>query len=581
MNNLDLVPIKNLLGKRFIIPDYQRGYRWKDYHVTRLLNDIWDFSTNDPSNRDPYYCLQPIAVKRLEDDKGFEVIDGQQRLTTIFLILKNLEKLIDSDLKNFDAITYQSKPSVGKFLLNPVLENKNKNIDNYHIYDAFTAINDWFLDKANGGYPSVRSTVLTPFLERTQIIWYEIEDDSNAIDIFTRINDGKIPLTNAELIKALFLSRKKYNLENDEAERQIQLQIASEWDRIEYSLRDNAFWYFISAGKKTYSTRIEYIFDLMEGKTPEHEDHWTFYRFNNRYNDDTNIEDIWLSVKKYFQTFEEWFMDKTLYHLIGYLIEIDFPVETLKTESGKRTKAEFVKYLKGTIKEKLKLNLDDMKYNSKNVKNALLLFNIQTIISNTDSNLRFDFYRYQSNHWDIEHIRSQKTGIPNGEKQSKWLKDVLAYFTGEEDRDLQKRAIPTLDEDYKELAREIDETLNITKMTYHYFAPLYDKVLKYFEEYDEPDNIDSISNLTLLDSKTNRSYKNAVFPVKRKIIMKNDMEGTFIPICTKNLFLKYHSKKLQNVMFWQKSDAEDYFASLKNMLRDYLPKEELKEEGAR
>ena len=59
----------------FIIPSYQRGYRWERKQVETLLNDIMD-------NGDKPYCLQPVVVRKRDDGK-FELIDGQQRLTTI------------------------------------------------------------------------------------------------------------------------------------------------------------------------------------------------------------------------------------------------------------------------------------------------------------------------------------------------------------------------------------------------------------------------------------------------------------------------------------------------------------------
>ena len=78
MNNINLEP--KLVGKiegEFYVPDYQRGYRWND-EVTMLLNDIDEI----PEGKN--YSLQPIVVKKI-DEKKYELIDGQQRLTTIFL----------------------------------------------------------------------------------------------------------------------------------------------------------------------------------------------------------------------------------------------------------------------------------------------------------------------------------------------------------------------------------------------------------------------------------------------------------------------------------------------------------------
>ena len=102
---LELITINDLLNENFYIPAYQRGYRWKKEQVQVLLDDIWDFKENPPFHEEgkkkPFYCLQPIVVKsqkwvqKNDDDSteevnGWEVIDAQQRLTTILIILHYL-----------------------------------------------------------------------------------------------------------------------------------------------------------------------------------------------------------------------------------------------------------------------------------------------------------------------------------------------------------------------------------------------------------------------------------------------------------------------------------------------------------
>ena len=68
----------------FYVPSYQRGYRWGVAEVERLLDDI--YSTEGKSN----YCLQPVVVKKNGD--RYELIDGQQRLTTIYLIYRFMNR---------------------------------------------------------------------------------------------------------------------------------------------------------------------------------------------------------------------------------------------------------------------------------------------------------------------------------------------------------------------------------------------------------------------------------------------------------------------------------------------------------
>jgi uncharacterized protein with ParB-like and HNH nuclease domain len=89
-DKLCLKNIYELLGERFYIPAYQRGYRWSEIQVTELLDDIWEFSQQASSEKSAFYCLQPIVVVKRNDH--WELVDGQQRLTTLYIVLHYLEK---------------------------------------------------------------------------------------------------------------------------------------------------------------------------------------------------------------------------------------------------------------------------------------------------------------------------------------------------------------------------------------------------------------------------------------------------------------------------------------------------------
>lgn len=84
------------------------------------------------------------------------------------------------------------------------------------------------------------------------------------------------------------------------------------------------------------------------------------------------------------------------------------------------------------------------------------------------------------------------------------------------------------------------------------------------------EDMDELSNLALLDEKTNRGYKNAVFPVKRKYIIERDKSGGFVPICTKNTFLKYFSDYPPKISFWTQDDREKYEQDLIRVLSPYM-----------
>lgn len=79
-----------LQGKTYSIPPYQRGYKWDTKDIERLLKDINEFSPNEDLNL--FYCLQNITLVESLDSKTFNVVDGQQRLTTLTVILSYLNE---------------------------------------------------------------------------------------------------------------------------------------------------------------------------------------------------------------------------------------------------------------------------------------------------------------------------------------------------------------------------------------------------------------------------------------------------------------------------------------------------------
>lgn len=568
-NYITLKSINDLLKEKFIIPSYQRGYRWTESQVTDLLNDILDFFNTNKS-REEFYCLQPLMVTKKEDETEWEVIDGQQRITTVYLILNYFNQRLTPEFrKELYSINYKTRTKSVEFLQNPNPDSQNDNIDFHYIYKAAEVIKNWFSDKAQ----HINDFEAT-LLNRTKFIWYEaeIKDDSEAINIFTRINIGKIPLTNAELIKALFLNRNNFD---DNRVTLNQIQIASEWDVIQFKLQDNSFWNFIFGENDNYETRIEYIFDLLVGKkSTEKDPHYTFITYKEQFDSNTsNVSNEWNRIKKYFLTFEEWFNDKYLYHIIGYLIATGYKLFPLIEYSDKLRKNEFRNQLKKIISERISCkasDLDEYDYNnnSSKIKPILLLFNIESILSNPNSNVRFPYDKFKSEQWDIEHIRAIKSNKPKASEQREWLHTIINYFKEV------SNGTQVLDSELTELISESNKLLELDKWQDESdFDTLYDKWLTYFNESDEPENINNLGNLTLLDLVTNRSYKNSVFPIKRNVIISKDKTATFVPICTKNVFLKYYSPNIDNMMYWGANDMNYYLKAIKSTLKDYLKPE--------
>lgn len=631
-NIIELKNIRSISGENFFIPDYQRGYRWAVSETKQMLNDFKEFCKREKEEGE-FYCLQPIVVKKKSWIKeyngqaktinGYEVIDGQQRLTTLYILLKCVEQVRKILYEMFEmySITYETRLTFDsqRFLerIEEPSDDANDFIDFYYMKLVYETMVNWMKEDENKDY---RNRIVGALLEQDideltgidkanniRVIWYEVVDEAQvtSIDIFTRLNIGKIPLTNAELIKALFLRRG--NFFASEASMK-QLQISAEWNQIEQKLQDDSFWYFLcrSSWPFKYENRIEFVFDLMKGRTPDAEFYFTFNEFNKQLEElscNSNyptkqavVEHIWQEIKNKFQTMEEWYEDRTLYHFIGFLIEYETDINELMKKSLELSKTEF---LTGFIKNRVKklmgsINLSELSYGNKDVKKVLLLFNIITVLQSSKSDMRFPFGKYKKEKWDIEHISSRSDKRINTDKQRlEWINDMFEFFTGGANEEEVRKYIDNLRKEIekseaeagkeipKELVEKKEELMLLNKIYTLYqditngkiadteFDDTFEVAQKYCNE-DKLNDKDNIHNLTLLDVQTNRGYGNAFFPIKRKWIISNDSQGVFVPIATKNVFLKYYSRKGNNMMFWDKSDAEDYITAIEKTLSEYL-----------
>lgn len=580
-NDLVLKPISELLDESFFIPAYQRGYRWTKRQVTELLDDIKEFQQQaEEGPKSAFYCLQPIVVKRRGD--AWELVDGQQRLTTIFIILTCLKDVAAIFGLGTYKLRYETRENSADFLENIDTGLSNDNIDFFHICEAKQAIEEWLSQQA----PTYKMKLFESLVNNDQvgknvkIIWYEIGEAENATSVFTRLNVGKIPLVNAELVKALFLKSSNFNDSTGEKHLQ-QLSIAQDWDAIEKRLQDDAFWYFIS--NKNYKTnRIELVLSLAAKELSDDgiqttDPLRTFLKFNHLLSDKSqNVSLEWLKVKQCFMTLEEWYSDRALFHLVGFLVanrssSID---ELFSLQKKSQTKQSFKKLLLNKIfgplfpqtnlsclqLESIAEELMQLSYgrNDSKIKHVLLLFNIASLLANPRTNSRFQFERFKGEEWDIEHIRSVASEMPHSkDKQKVWLRNVVDYISDENTYEPNERP-----ESFAEQARTIKESagalLNSKIFDSVQFENIYQQVLGLYDPFssDEVDN--SVGNLTLLDSHTNRSYQNAIFPIKRYRMIELDKQATFVPLCTKNVFLKYYSKHVDKMLFWEPKDTQDH-----------------------
>jgi len=563
---------------RFWIPAYQRGYRWAPLQVTQLLDDVWEFiQASEGGHRQAFYCLQPLVIKA-RTGGNYEVVDGQQRLTTIYILLTYLKDMVTMLGKARFQISFETRGEANEpFLQHIDLDRAEENVDFFHICEAYKAIEAWF----SGRDKMHQLKLLQHFLNddeagrNVKVIWFELAEHDDPIAAFTRLNVGKIPLTNDELIRALFLRRASGEGVDAGV---LRLRIAFEWDQLEKALQSDAFWYFLSNERGLRQNRIGFIFDLVAcsngmAEQLKHDAYGVFHAFSER----LKVEDAaaeWLSVKQAFMSLEEWYEDRILYHIVGFLIQQGVDISELLELSGTTTKLDFERKLIGKVfalviggalenvsddelSEKVSDKLESLEYGRDNprIRSLLLLFNLATLLESPRSNLRFQFDSFKNERWDIEHVRSVASRpLDRHNERVEWLGDCLGYLkTQEAGKDLRKEI-----ENFIQLPQK--DALDTI------FDPLYAQVLNFFKEAKEEGTDNGISNLTLLDQSTNRSYRNAVFAVKRQRLLSLDQSGIFVPLCTRNVFLKCYSPQVDNVMFWSKEDREAYGQVMVNTL---------------
>ncbi len=577
--NLKLKSIGEILEYNFFIPYYQRGYRWGEKQVIELLEDISSFS--ETKEEDDFYCLQPIVVN--PNEKYFRVIDGQQRLTTIYLILKYFNEVKIKKTKPIFNLVFETRPSNENFFIlldNVFLENNKVNeedIDKFYMSSAYLKIDKWFTKEIEKN-PSFIQDFYPVLLICVKVIWYKVKakDIKEEIDIFTRLNMGKIPLTNSELIKALFLLNKSNSTQSDK------ILLASQWDNIEYKLRDEIFFSFIYAKDYKKANRIEFIFDMIADSMSisienlkKDDDKRGYYVFDKLLNDknsfyeefkineydkndyeeyDKRVEFLWDKVKTFFRIFEELYSNNTYYHLVGYLVNNDRNIDKIAENFQKKSKDKFLKFLKEEISKIIKLNKNkefDYNENYKSISKILFLFNVVSTMNVKYSKYPFNLHNKQN--WSLEHIHAQNTeDIKDDDSKKILLDDQKKYINNDklEDQISTLRGKETIsDEEFEDIQSKI------------------------YEIYSNDKNMDTLDNMALLDKDDNSSVSNGIFPAKRDKIQKLDSEGSFIPIGTKNVFLKYYSKNVKEAITWNKEDRLHYLSAIKKTLDSYISDE--------
>ncbi|TSA86670.1 DUF262 domain-containing protein [Helicobacter mehlei] len=559
--------LETFRGFYFFVPSYQRGYRWADQEVGDLLQDIKDFKDNPKGAK--FYCLQPVVVQK-EGDR-FRVIDGQQRLTTIFLIIQFLEG------RSHFKIAYQTRPQSAEFLENIAHENPDQkdNIDFYHFVKAYQTIQKFFKEKEQD-----KQAFLKTLLDKCVVLWYETQDDEN--EVFRRLNSGKIPLMETEIIKALFLSKDLGEDVNTLIER------SQAWYHCEKTTRaEQDFIYCVLSPVHEKDIlkdgflrddiqRIEiYLKAIVK---PTGKDRYLLEHFYHIYQEkgQEGIEEEWDRLKDAIATLSGFASknkpDREIFHHLGFLTlegaDIYAIYKTwledsyndrfaafLFAEAKKRARACLQKK-KGEMRE-----IEDLQYSSdkRKLQTLLVLFNLAYLIDQQMAEC-FRFNRFVLERWSLEHIYAQNSqsiakNIAQEQKDEvvAWLKEVKEHI-----------------EDDSELKKEIQGTLEQLKNTSLKNLDLEVLFKRIDQNFEDDENLHRISNLTLLDRRANSQIGNLIFSHKRAEIQELQKQDRLIPITTQRVFNKEFSKEKDNPNVFTRADQKDYLEEIKKYLHKYL-----------
>ena len=579
-NKIELQAISALNGKHFFIPNYQRGYKWREKDVEYLIEDIAEIAVNDHSD----YCLQPIVVAPQAKIKcpycghimdSYILVDGQQRLTTIWLII-NWAKHNGIEVSwNFD-IEYDTRIDSNIYLddIKKKGSAENKGTCDTHYFSQALATIASKKERLQSFFDNLMKNV--------KIIWYEIDPKEGPAH-FERLNNARIGLTNAELVKAYLLTK---------VHQEKRPRMACEWDEMEYKLQNKSFFSFITSKDSIYNkeyNRIELILDLYTGATKHDKEEDEYYTYNEIAKkiekEKIRVTSIWQDVLNVYNRLLCWYNDNFLYNLIGFLVETQGDGEFAKIwkECNGKSTNENKEIIRTHVTQNIPQEEDirKMVYKDGGTKNVLLLFNVLSLMSVIPNpkpdeykyvfNDKFHFDLYKDENWDKEHVHATASeSLQSKVEWVNWLKDLDEELVEEklEESNMENKttylnwineAKKVKNEDYADIKEDKNQTFK--SLNKEVFAKMFKDIVYAIEGSDGETDFkqNSIGNIVLLSANINRSgeYKVAPFSTKRRIILERVKKGQFVPIGTQNVFMKVYTPTPGHFYKWEKDESYD------------------------
>jgi len=558
-------------AKKYHIPAYQRGYKWASSTngaVSILLNDLWNaYDKAKNSDRKEYY-LQYITVKpiKIEGDECLEVIDGQQRLTTLSIIISVITSILENSNITSGKLGYAIRDNFFNDhiyrkddLLKLVSISWEKHIeqnvnfnkqDIFYLYSATKKSHSTFSSKP---FKNNLSDFYTYLLEHVMLIVNSVESHIDSETVFRNLNSNQVPLTESELIKGLLITKMGRQSNTDHKRNfqeivEIRSNIGKHWDELStWSNRpDINSFYFNNHQDGMYQLLKLTAIYLDNGKQKQlkrsSSKDFPLFNFFLEYDDFSDSYQKLLEIKN---KLDNCFSNNELYNLIGYNRyakgtnhnTLEYLFDLLKL-SNKNILIEKLKGDKGAILNDITLEEISYSDSPESIHQILLALNV---FVEGQNELRFNFYSYEKQKWTLEHIFPQTPeGVRNVLKKEdrKAIKD----FLGDALTDEIKQVLDKEERDSNE-------------------KELYQKALK------ENPELNSIGNMCLLTGADNSSNGNKFFNEKRENMLKLIQKGSIVPKHTFDVFSKmFEGADINNMTVWSVNDIKAHYAHINSTL---------------
>lgn len=529
--------LKSQKCKYYNIPEYQRGYKWTPDNVRALLNDVWNFN----GKGEQFYCLQNITIILSSDGNYFNVIDGQQRLTTLSIVLSYLQK---EDLVK-ERINYEIRKSTASFLEKDIFSRKcwedgykhnPQHQDEYYIMRAAEAVADWFT-KSKVDKLAFEKKLLC----HTKLIVNKVT--SNEYQTFSNLNGVRVPLDASDLIRAMMVTYSvKEGKENVDID-PYRVRMGAEIDAFAVEWSDPELKRFYSQflpeelSRKAKELRFDYV---------EHPINLLYLLFLLQKNGEESVSlsgfenylkkepGAFSLIKEFDAILQEWYNDNALYHYLGYLFfNYKFRVkftEVFQLWLGSSNRTEFRQAVKKKICEclmldfkpseqekaegktnrdillsSLRFNLTTNWYTHPNLSQILILNDILTSIK-SNSLGRIPVSYLKINNEDREHISCQTPNDKELNNKDRWREDL---------QELELFEFP--DNDKAKFLSNICSLKTKIELADEITNELKEEIIESLTQF----GLNSIGNIVLLNLSVNRGYRNSPFMAKRVAIINN------------------------------------------------------------